>query len=332
MLPIAMTTRLLRAVLPLLFLCVTSALGFLAHAQSWPSKPLHMIVPFPPGGAVDILGRAVSQKLSDALGQGVVVDNRAGAGGAVGSEAAAKSAADGYTFLMGSTSTISINPALVSRPTYDPAKDFTPVSQVAFIPHVLVINAAVPASNLREFIAYAKANPGKLNYGSAGNGTPHHIAGEMFKQLAGVEMTHVPYKGTAPALNDMLAGQVSFMSVELLAALPHVRAGKLKALGVATAARVDAASDIPTVAEAGLPGFEVTAWYGVFAPAGSPPEALKRVASEIAKGIAAPDFRERLANLGATPVGSTPEAFETFLKAENARWAKAVKASGAKLD
>jgi tripartite-type tricarboxylate transporter receptor subunit TctC len=309
-------------------LCVANA----ALAQSWPSKPLRMIVPFPPGGAVDILGRAISTKLSDALGQGVVVENRAGAGGAVGSEAAAKSAPDGYTFLMGSTSTISINPALVSKPTYDPERDFVPVSQVAFVPHMLVSSIAVPASNLREFISYAKSNPGKLNYASAGSGTPHHIAGEMFKQLAGVDMIHVPYKGTGPAVNDLLAGQVSFMSVEILAALPHVRAGKLRALGVATPSRSDVAPEVPTVAEAGLPGFEVTAWYGVFAPAGTPPEALKRVAAEVSKAVAAADFRERLTNLGAAPVGSSPPVFETFLKAENARWAAAVKASGAKLD
>jgi tripartite-type tricarboxylate transporter receptor subunit TctC len=323
-----MKTGLLRTLLALAVLGVSG----LAAAQSWPNRPLKMIVPFPPGGAVDILGRAVSQKLADALGQGVVVENRAGAGGAVGSEAAAKSAPDGYTLLMGSTSTISINPTLVSKPTYDPQHDFVPVSQVAFIPHMLVAGMAVPASNLREFIAYAKANPGKLNYASAGSGTPHHIAGEMFKQLAGVELVHVPYKGTGPAINDLLAGQVSFMSVELLAALPHVRAGKLKALGVATATRAEAAPEIPTVAEAGLPGFEVTSWYGVFAPAGSPPAALQRISAEIAKGVREPDFRERLANLGAAPVGSTPEAFEKFLKAENLRWAGAVKASGARQD
>ncbi len=309
-------------------LCVAGA----AAAQAWPNRPLKMIVPFPPGGAVDILGRAISQKLSDATGQPVVVDNRAGAGGAVGSEAAAKSPNDGYTLLMGSTSTISINPALVSKPTYDPQHDFTPVSQVAFIPHLLVLSATVPASNLREFIAYARANPGKLNYGSAGNGTPHHIAGEMFKQLAGVDMVHVPYKGTGPALNDMLAGQLSFMSVEVLAALPHVRAGKLRALGIATASRSEVAPEIPTAAEAGLPGFEVTAWYGVFAPAASPPAAVQRVAAEIAKAVREADFRERLANLGATPVGSSPEEFAKFLRVENVRWANAVRASGAKLD
>jgi len=314
------------------FLAAALCAANVALAQSWPSKPLRMIVPFPPGGAVDILGRAISTKLSDALGQSVVVENRAGAGGAVGSEAAAKSAPDGYTFLMGSTSTISINPALVSKPTYDPERDFVPVSQVAFVPHMLVSSISVPATNLREFIAYAKANPGKLNYASAGSGTPHHIAGEMFKQLAGVDMIHVPYKGTGPAVNDLLAGQVAFMSVEILAALPHVRAGKLRALGVATPVRSEVAPEVPTVAEAGLPGFEVTAWYGVFAPAGTPPDALKRVGAEVGKAVAAADFRERLTNLGAAPVGSTPEAFETFLKAENARWAKAVKASGAKLD
>ena len=309
-----------------------NAFSLMAQAQAWPNKPLKMIVPFPPGGAVDILGRAISQKLSDATGQPVVVENRAGAGGAVGSEAAAKSPNDGYTLLMGSTSTISINPALVSKPTYDPQRDFTPVSQVAFVPHMLVASMAVPVTNLREFIAYAKANPGKLNYASAGNGTPHHIAGEMFKQLAGVELVHVPYKGTGPAVNDLLAGQVSFMSVEVLAALPHARAGKLRALGMAAARRSEVAPELPTVAEAGLPGFEVTAWYGVFAPAGAPAAAVQRVAAEIAKAVREADFRERLANLGATPVGSTPEEFAIFLRAENQRWANAVKASGAKLD
>ncbi len=301
-------------------------------AQTWPSKPLHVIVPFPPGGAVDILGRAVGQKLGDALGESVVIDNRAGAGGVVGTEAAAKSPADGYTLLMGSTSTISINPALVSKPTYDPAHDFLPISQLAFVPHMLVIGAAVPTANLREFIAYVKANPGRVNYASAGNGTPHHIAGEMFKQAAGVDMVHVPYKGTGPAINDLLAGQVSFMSVEILAALPHVRAGKLRALGVATVGRSDVAPEVPTVAEAGLPGFEVTSWYGVFAPAGTPAPIIQRIAAEIAKAVAQADFRERLASLGASPVGSGPEEFARFLRSENARWANAVRVSGAKLD
>ncbi len=303
-----------------------------AGAQSWPARPLHIIVPFPPGGAVDILGRAVGQKLGDALGESVVIDNRAGAGGVVGTEAAAKSPADGYTLLMGSTSTISINPALVSKPTYDPAHDFLPISQLAFVPHMLVIGAAVPAANLREFIAYVKANPGRVNYASAGNGTPHHIAGEMFKQAAGVDMVHVPYKGTGPAINDLLAGQVSFMSVEILAALPHVRAGKLRALGVATSARSDVAPEVPTVAEAGLPGFEVTSWYGVFAPAGTPAPIIQRVAAEMARAVAQADFRERLASLGASPVGSGPEEFARFLRSENARWANAVRVSGAKQD
>jgi tripartite-type tricarboxylate transporter receptor subunit TctC len=314
------------------FLVVSLLFSGAAFAQSWPSKPVKMIVPFPPGGAVDILGRAIGQKLSDATGQPVIIENRAGAGGAVGSEAAAKSPNDGYTLLMGSTSTISINPALVSKPTYDPNNDFAPVSQVAFVPHMLVANMSLPVTNLREFIAHAKANPGKLNYGSAGNGTPHHIAGEMFKQMAGVDLVHIPYKGTGPAINDLLAGQLSFMSVEVLAALPHVRAGKLRALGMATAAKSEVAPELPTVAEAGLPGFQVTAWYGVFAPAGSPPEAVRRAATEVAKAVASPDFRERLANMGATPVGSSPEDFTKFLRAENVRWANAVKASGAKLD
>jgi tripartite-type tricarboxylate transporter receptor subunit TctC len=281
---------------------------------------------------VDILGRAVAAKLSEQLGQPVTIDNRPGAGGALGGEAAARATPDGYTLLMGSTTTMSINQFLFSKMPYDPARDFVPVTLIAFVPHMLVIGPSVPAQNLREFIAYAKANPGKVNYASAGNGTPHHIAAEMFKQMTGADMVHIPYKGTGPAVTDMVSGQVSFMSVEMLAAMPMVGAGKLRALGVATPRRNPGAPDVPTVAEAGLPGFEVTSWYGVVAPTGTPREITTKLATEIAKAVASADFRERLAGMGATPVGNTPEEFGVFMRRESEKWEKAVKASGAKLD
>jgi tripartite-type tricarboxylate transporter receptor subunit TctC len=314
---------------------LAAALGAFAPAvlaQAYPARPVRLIVPFPPGGAVDILGRAIATKLGEALGQQVVIDNRAGAGGAVGGEVAARSAADGYTLLMGSTTTMSINQYLYTRLPYDPAKDFVPVTLVAFVPHVLVAGPAVPAQTLKEFIALAKANPGKFNYASAGNGTPHHIAAEMFKQMAGVDLVHIPYKGTGPAVTDLVAGQVSFMSVEMLAAMPMVAAGKLHALGIATAQRNPGAPNLQTVGEAGLPGFEVTSWYGVLAPAGTPRDITARLATEIAKIVASTDFRERLAALGATPVGNTPDEFGAFMRRESAKWEKAVKASGARLD
>jgi tripartite-type tricarboxylate transporter receptor subunit TctC len=303
-----------------------------ARAQAYPAKPIRLIVPFPPGGAVDVLGRTIAAKLTEQLGQQVVVDNRAGAGGALGGELAAKSAADGYTLLMGSTTTMSINPFIYTKLPYDPARDFVPVTLVAFVPHVLVAGPSVPAQTLREFITYAKAHPGKLDFASAGNGTPHHIAGEMFKQMTGIDMVHVPYKGTGPAISDLVGGQVAFMSVEILAAMPMAKAGKLRALGVATAQRNPSAPDLPTVAEAGLPGFEVTSWYGVLAPAGTPRDITARLASEISKAVASADFRERLAALGATPVGNTPEEFGAFMRRESVKWETAVKASGAHLD
>jgi tripartite-type tricarboxylate transporter receptor subunit TctC len=301
-----------------------------AYAQ-YPNRPLRLIVPFPPGGAVDVLGRAIALNARDALGQNIIVDNRAGFGGAVGSEIAAKATPDGYTLLMGSTSTISINPLLFSKLAYKPT-DFAPVTLVAFVPHLLVATMSVPPSTLKEFIAYAKARPGQLQYGSAGSGTPHHIALEMFKQMTGADILHVPYKGTAPAVLDLLAGRVHIMSSEVLAVLPHVRAGKLRALGIATAKRNQVAPDIPTVSEAGVPGFEVTSWYGVLTPAGTPREIVAQLSSGIAKAVATPDMQQRFADFGATAVGNTPEEFAAFVKRESAKWAKAVRDSGAKVE
>jgi len=308
------------------------AIAASSSLAQYPNRPLRLIVPFPPGGAVDILGRAISLNAREIFGQNIVVDNRAGFGGAVGSEIAARSNPDGYTLLMASTSTISINPVLYSKLAYHPTRDFTPVTLVGFVPHLVVESAAVPAANLKEFIAFARSKPGQLQYGSAGSGTPHHIAMEMFKRLAGVDLLHVPYKGTAPAVLDLLSGRIHIMSAEVLALLPHVRAGKLRALGMATSTRNQIAPDIPTVSEAGVPGFEVTSWYGVVAPAGTPREIVSLLSRGIAKSLSAPDMQQRFSDLGATPVGNTPEEFAAFIKREGAKWAKAVKDSGAKVE
>ena len=301
----------------------------IAHAQ-YPTKPVKIVVPWPPGGAVDTIGRLIAQHISEPLGQPVLIDNRAGAAGAIGSEQVAKAEPDGYTLLMGSTTVISVSPALQKLP-YKPT-DFAPITMVAFVPHVLVINAEVPAGNLKEFVAWVKANEGKVSYASAGPGTPHHIAGEMFKSLAGVQMLQVPYKGTGPALIDLLANRVQFMSVEAVAALPHVKAGRLRALGIATPQRNAMAPDIPTVAEAGLPGFEVTAWYGVVAPAGVPAQAASTLAKAISNSLETPTFRDKLIGMGATPVGGTPEEFGAMLAKENAKWAKAIKDANIRIE
>ena len=319
------------AALVRLFVAAVAAalLSTVAHAQ-YPTKPIRLVVPWPPGGAVDTLGRLIAQTVSEPLGQPIVVENKAGAAGAIGSDAVAKAEADGYTLLMGSTTVISINPALQKLP-YQPT-DFAPITMVAFVPHMLVTNAETPAKNLKEFVAYVKSRPKQVSYASAGPGTPHHIAGEMFKSMAGVDMLQVPYKGTGPALTDLLAGRVQFMSVEAVAALPHVKAGKLRALGVATPQRNALAPDVPTVAEAGYPGFEVTAWYGVVAPAGVPKEAAGKLAGAISKALETSTFREKLAGMGATPVGGSPEAFGEILRRENAKWAKAIKDAAIKID
>lgn len=308
--------------------CLALAAGVVsavAHAE-YPDKPIRFIVPFPPGGAVDVLGRVSAKMISDATHQSVVVDNIGGAGGAIGSKMAAQSAADGYTLLMGSTSSLSINP-LYQKVGYDPVKDFTPITLVASVPHVLVVDPALPVKTLQEFIAYARARPGKLNFASSGPGTPHHVAGEMFNQMAGVDLVHVPYKGTGPALVDVMSGQVTLMSVEILAAAPQVLSGKVRALGIAAGQRSPLLPDVPTVKEAGLAGFEVTSWYGVVAPAGIPSAVAARLSAAVAKGLETPEAIEKLKALGATPVGGSPEQFNAFLRNENLKWGKVMTAS-----
>jgi tripartite-type tricarboxylate transporter receptor subunit TctC len=299
-----------------------------AGAQSaYPSKPVRFIVPSAAGGGTDIIARAIAQKLSEALGQQFVVENKPGAGQMIGIEAAARSPADGHTLLM-AASTLAINPIMYKKVPYDPLRDFAPITQAASLPNVLVVNPSLPVTSVRELIALAKREPGKLAYASAGVGTSPQMSVELLKSMAGISMLHVPYKGTTPGVVDLLAGQVQLMTPNLLTALPHIKAGKLRALAVTSGKRTDALPDVPTIAEAGVPGYESVQWYGVLAPAGTPREIVQRLYTEIAKSLRAGDVRERLAADGAEPVGNTPEQFAAFIRAEIDKWAKVAKAAG----
>lgn len=301
-------------------------------AQAFPTKPVRLIVPYPPGGSADILARAIGQKLGDSLGQQVVIDNRPGAGTAIGAEATAKAAADGYTIMLGTVSSHAINPALNPGLKYDPVKDFAPVSLVASIPFVLIVHPSLPAKSAKELIALAKTKPGSLNYSSAGNGTSNHLAGELFKSMTGTFMVHIPYKGSAPALNDLIAGQVQLMYDLVLTAAPHVKSGAVRALAVTGRERSPVLPGVPTVAESGVPGYEVSAWFGFFAPAGTPAAIVNTLNAETVKAMKLPDLRERLASQGADAVTSTPEQFTAYVKEELGKWTRVVKASGMKPD
>jgi len=304
-----------------------------ATAQSYPSRPIRLVVPYPPGGPLDIMARAIGQKLTEAWSQPVVVDNRAGAGGNIGADLVAKSPADGYTLLMGAVATHAINPTLYGKLPYDPVKDFAPVALVAQVPNILVVNPSVPAKSVTELIEFARARPGYLNFGSGSTGSTGHLAGELFKTMAGVQMVHIPYKGGAPAMADLLAGQVQLMFDNLANALPNVRAGRLRALAVTTLARSPAMPDLPTMAESGLPGFDLTTWFGLMVPAGTPPEIVVRLNAEIVRALNAKDMRERLDKMGAEPpANNTPEHFAAFIRAEAAKYAKVVRDSGARVE
>jgi tripartite-type tricarboxylate transporter receptor subunit TctC len=303
-----------------------------AQAPAYPTKPIRLVVPFPPGGATDILARNVAQKLTETWGQSVVVDNRPGAGGNIGSELVAKAAPDGYTLEMGTVGTHAINASLYSKMPYDHVKDFAPIILVAGVPNVLVVNPSLPVNSVQELIAYAKANPGKLNFASSGPGTSIHLSGELFKVMAGVQMTHVPYKGSAPALQDLLGGQVQLMFDNLPPSLPQIKAGKLRALAVTSLTRAPALPDVPTIAESGLPGFEASSWFGILAPAGTPPAIIAKVNAEVAKWLASPEGKDKLVAIGANAGGGSPEDFARHIQAETAKWAKVVKESGAKVD
>jgi tripartite-type tricarboxylate transporter receptor subunit TctC len=314
----------MRKTLAVLLLSLSTA----ALGQGFPNKPIRLIAPFAPGGALDLIARGLGAKLSESVGQPVVVENRAGASGAIGSEAVARSAPDGYTLLLGATTTHGINPAFNPKSLpYDAVKDFSPVSLVATIPHALIVNPKLPVNTVPDLVKLGKSR--SLNYGSAGNGSPHHLAAELFKSLTGIEAVHVPYKGSGPALADLMGGSLDFISVEYTAAEPHVKSGKLKALATATAQRVPGI-DLPTVAEAGYPGFEVTSWYAIFGPAGIPREVTQKLAGEIHKAVNETDLRERLKGLGTTPIGSTPEALAAYQRSDIERWTKVVKTAGIK--
>ncbi|WP_326534126.1 Bug family tripartite tricarboxylate transporter substrate binding protein [Pseudorhodoferax sp.] len=317
--------------------CAT-ALPVLAQS-GWPNKPIRMVVPFAPGGTTDILARAVAVELTKSLGQPVVVDNKAGAGGNIGADLVAKAAPDGYTILMGTVGTHAINKWLYDKMPYDPVKDFAPISLVAGVPNVMVVNAekarALKIHNVQDFIAYAKANPGKLNMASSGNGTSIHMAGELFKTMTGAYMVHFPYKGSGPALMDMVAGNMDVMFDNLPSAMQQIKAGKLTALAVTSAQRSAALPDVPTVEQAGGPalkGFEASSWFGLLAPAGTPPEIVNRIQQDVAKAIKTHEVNERLLAQGAIPSGNTPQQFAALIDAELKKWQPVVKASGAKVD
>jgi tripartite-type tricarboxylate transporter receptor subunit TctC len=303
-----------------------------AHAQSYPTHPIRMIVPFPPGGATDIITRIIGQKLSEQLGQSVVIDNRPGAGGAIGSEAAAKSPPDGYTLLMATTSTHSIGPTLNPKTPYNVEKDFIPVSQVALATNVLVISPVVNASSVKELIELAKKQPGKLNFASSGNGTIVHLTGELFRSTAGIDIVHVPYKGTALSIPDLLSGNVAMIFDNIVSAQPNLKAGKLKALAVTSKARSSLMPELPTVAESGLPGFESDTYFGVFAPAGTPKAIVDKLSAELRRAVTSPEVKEALARQGAEPVGSTPEQFAATIRSETDKWAKLIKQVGVKVE
>jgi len=309
----------------LLLYVAGAAFAVTAAAQDYPTKPIRFVVPFPPGGGNDTMARTIGYKLTEAWGQQVVIDNRAGAGGIIGAETAARSAPDGYTLFLGGVASHGINPNLHAKLGYDPVKDFAPVSLIAAAPLILVVHPSVQAKSVKELIQLAKAKPGALNFASNGKGGSSHLAAEMFMMMTATDMVHVPYKGLSPALTDLLSGQVQLMFSSTVAILPQVRAGKLRPLALTGAKRSPAMADIPTVAESGVTGYETASWYGVLAPAGTPRAIVNKLSREIVRIVQLPELRERMAAEGADPVGGSPEEFAAHIKRELARWSKVVK-------
>jgi tripartite-type tricarboxylate transporter receptor subunit TctC len=308
-------------------------LGLAASASVhavYPDHPIKFIVPVAPGGVTDVVARVLASQLQQSLGQPVIVENRAGGSGIPAAELVTHAKADGYTLFMGTIGTLTVNPSVFPNLSYDPAKDFVPVSLVASAPTVLVVNPSVPARSVRELIEYAKAHPGALNYASFGNATSPHLAGELFKSLAGVQIVHIPYKGGAPAMTDLLGGRVQMMFDNIITSLPHVKEGKLRALAVTAPTRSKLMPDVPTMAEAGLPGQEVSGWVGLVAPAGTPPEVVSKLSSEIARILRDPDTQSKI--VGTEAIGSTPEEFGSFMRAEAAKWARLVKEANIRAD
>jgi tripartite-type tricarboxylate transporter receptor subunit TctC len=332
------TVQVFIAYIATLFIAFTLPCSAWAQA-AWPTKPVRIVVPFAPGGTTDILARAIAPELSKAFGQSFVVENRAGAGGNVGADHVAKSAADGYTLLMGTVGTHGINKALYPNLPYNPVKDFAPITLVAGVPNVMVMNAdkaqKLGINSVADFIKYAKANPGKLNMASSGNGTSIHLAGELFKSMSGTYMVHFPYRGSSPALLDLIGGSMDVMFDNLPSAMPQIKAGKLKALAVTSGQRSAALPDAPTIEQAGgaqLKGYEASSWFGLLAPAGTPPDVVSRIQQEVAKSFAKPEIKEKMLAQGAIPGGGAPADFAKQIDAEIIKWAQVVKASGAKVD
>ena len=308
-----------------------------AQAQTWPAKAVRIVVPFPPGGTTDIVARSLGVELQRMWQHPVVIENRPGAGGNIGADLVAKSAPDGYTLLMGTVGTHAINAALFAQSgakmPFDPAKDFVPITLAAGVPNVMVVNSKLPVNTVAEFIEYAKARPGQLNMASSGNGTSIHLSGELFKTVTGVYMVHFPYRGSAPAITDLIAGNMNVMFDNLPSALPHIKSGRLKALAVTSRTRSPALPNVPTIEEAaGLKGFDASSWFGLFAPAGTPRAIVDKVQADVAKALALPEVRERFLAQGADPGGNTPEQFAAFIRAETDKWTRVVKFSNAKVD
>ncbi|MGH8619238.1 MAG: Bug family tripartite tricarboxylate transporter substrate binding protein [Burkholderiales bacterium] len=317
---------------PLFVLAGTLALASVASAQGYPNRPLRIVAPFPPASVTDILARPLGQKLTEAWGQPVVIENRAGAGGAIGAEFVAKAPPDGYTLLMGTNGTNAINASLYPRLAYDPLKDFAPVTLVATSYLLLVVHPSLPVRSVRELIALAKARRGQLSFGSGGSGTTPHLAGELFNTMAGVSMVHVPYKGSPQSTADLLAGRIEMTFSNAAATLPFIRAGRLRVIGISSALRDPALPEVPTIAESGVPGFAAEPWFAVFAPAGTPRDVVQKLNTEIVRIVALPEVRQHYANLGLIASTGTPEQLAATVAAETAKWAKVIKAVGAKVD
>jgi tripartite-type tricarboxylate transporter receptor subunit TctC len=326
-----MTHRTRNSVAIAIFIACWGALGTAVAQAPYPSKPVRIIVAFPPGGPTDLAARVIAQTVGEQLGQQVIVDNRGGANGNIGAEAAARAPADGYTVFY-NTSAIILSPSLYSKLTFDPVKDFAPVALAAVVPLVLQVHPSVPVSNVKEFIAYAKARPGKLVYGSAGAGNVTHLGAFLFLQANGLDAVHVPYKGSAPAVTDLVGGQIQFLTDTVSSSLPFIRDKRLKPLAVTSLKRTSVLPDVPTLNESGMPGFEVGAWQGVVVPAQTSPAIIQRLNAEILKALASADVKARLAAQGTEPLGSTPAQYGAYIKSELERWGNVIKASGVKLD
>ncbi len=311
-------------------LLITALAASGAHAQNYPSKPLRIIVPFAAGGGADLVARTVGAKLTESLGQPVLVDNRTGAAGTIGADIAAKAPPDGHTLLLGSNGPLAINPSLYAKLPYDASRDFAPVALVTVMPFLLVTHPSLPVKSLKDLVALAKAKPGELNYGSPGSGSSTHLANELLKSMTGISITHVPYKGVAPAAIDLISGQVQMMSGDLSTLLPHVKSGRMRALAVTSARRSTLLPHMPTVVESGVPGYDASGWFGVLVPAGTPMAVIERLHASIVKGVAAADARERLAALGGDVATGTPMDFAAHLKTEAAKWGKVIRALGLK--